>query len=51
MKPTIYKTCWQCRGTGATRYQDKHGQCGVCHGKLVVPDDYNPTSPKREVSA
>jgi hypothetical protein len=41
---TITKTCWQCRGTGASRYQDLHGNCGVCHGTLVVPDDYNPQS-------
>lgn len=35
-----WKTCPQCRGTGFTRYQDKEGRCGVCHGELTVPDTY-----------
>ena len=44
----LTKTCWQCRGTGFTRFQDNHGECGVCHGKLVVPENYNPQPLKQQ---
>lgn len=42
----LTKTCPQCRGTNATRYVDRHGNCGVCHGTLMVDADFTFQKPK-----